>query len=315
MTLSDAQGRPKSVSTHFVERERCSTITLTGHVRVRRSPPVLRRRPDRPRLLRDAGHEVVVLDPGVSADQLAADRGPGGRRPGRGRGRRPRAPPLPRTSRTTSWCSGSRRRRGPRNRASAGTKVREGRPRTPSHPRTSSRSLADLQRARTSLVDLMEYQAKELFAKHGRHRHPRHRRHHRRGGQGRRRGARRRAWSRRRSRPAAAARPAASSSPRPPTRPSSTRRRSSGWRSRASRSTGCWSPRRRRRWRSTTSPSCSTAPTGSTSASPASRAASRSRRSPRPTRTPSSRSRSTRAPASTRRRPARSSPRPSSRPS
>ncbi len=65
----------------------------------------------------------------------------------------------------------------------------------------------------------MEYQAKELFAKHGVPvtlgivaEHPARPR-------GRRRAARRRASSRRRSRPAAAARPAASSSPRPPTRP------------------------------------------------------------------------------------------------
>ena len=64
-------------------------------------------------------------------------------------------------------------------------------------------------------------------------------------------------------------------------------------------STASWSPRPPRRWRSTTSPSCSTAPTARTCASPRSRAAWRSRRSPRPTPTPSSRSASTPSRAST----------------
>ena len=52
------------------------------------------------------------------------------------------------------------------------------------------------------------------------------------------------------------------------------------------RSTACWSCPPSRSRRSTTSPSCSTAPTAPTCASPPSRAASRSRRSPRPTPTP-----------------------------
>ena len=56
------------------------------------------------------------------------------------------------------------------------------------------------------------------------------------------------------------------------------------------RQPGARHARRPRRWRSTTSPSCWTAPTAPTCASPRSRAVSRSRRSPRPTPTPSRRS-------------------------
>ena len=90
-------------------------------------------------------------------------------------------------------------------------------------------------------MDLMEYQAKELFAKHGvpvtlgkTSRPPPRRRPLPRGSAA-------RSSSRRRSRPVAAARPEASSSRRRPTRPRSTPATSSGWRSRASRSTGSWS--------------------------------------------------------------------------
>ena len=111
-------------------------------------------------------------------------------------------------------------------------------------------------------MDLMEYQAKELFAKHGvattlgivvdhARRRPRA-------------AAEELGWLRGQGpgqggRPRQGRRREARQDPRRGR--SSTRRTSSAWRSRGSPSTGCWSPRRPRRWRSTTSPSCSTAPT------------------------------------------------------
>ena len=126
----------------------------------------------------------------------------------------------------------------------------------------------------------MEYQAKELFAKHGvpvtlgtvvddgR------------GRRGRGRGAgrpRRRQGAGQGRRPRQGRRREARRDPRRGRR--SAPRTSSAWTSRASPSTGCWSRRPPTSRRSTTSPSWSTAPTATTSASPASRAASRSRRS------------------------------------
>ena len=264
----------------------------------RRSPPVLRRRRGRPAGAADSGHEVVVLDPGVSADQLVAvavqedvAASPSGRGPRCGA-----ADALG----TTSWCSGSRRvaRSSPHD---PGTKVPEG-----ARP-TDVRRSADLEPDKDFPRGPDGVPGEGALRQARRHDHPRHRRRPPPRRPGRRRGARRRASSRRRSRPAAAARPAASSWPRRPTRPSSTRRTILGMQIKGLTVNRVLIAPAAPPRRSTTSPSCSTAPTGSTSASPASRAAWRSRRSPRPTPTPSSRSRSTRAPASTRRRPARSS--------
>ena len=73
MTLSDAQGRPKSVSIHFVEHGRSLRVTLRAvsacAVRLLYCGDI---QTSGARVLRDSGHEVVLLEPGVSADQLAA---------------------------------------------------------------------------------------------------------------------------------------------------------------------------------------------------------------------------------------------------
>ena len=138
-------------------------------------------------------------------------------------------------------------------------------------------------RRRGIAVDLFEYQARDLFEKHGvpvlagkiaddarRRRAPRPRR-----------SAPRAAASpssRRRSRPAAAARPAASRSPRPPTRREQPPSSILGHGHQGPHGHARDGRRRARRSpRSTTSPSCSTGPTAPTSRCAATRAAWRSR--------------------------------------